>query len=68
MAYNLWLSEESVYTLGRRLRPRDTRETVQEAEVRLARPELHADSDLTKINALMDDLAARLRRRRLEAC
>jgi hypothetical protein len=68
MGYNLWLSEDSIYTLGRRLRRCDTRKRVRESEVCPARPELHLDSDMTKINALMDELALCLERRRLEAC
>lgn len=68
MPYNIWLSEDEVYTLGRRLRPSDPSKTTAQNEVRLDHADQRNEPDMERINALMDELAARLNRRRLETC
>lgn len=68
MAYNLWLPGDEVYKLGRRLRSHDPSETTARNQVGLDRADQQAERDMVRINALMAELAARLNRRRLEAC
>jgi hypothetical protein len=66
MGYNLWLSQDAAYTLGRRLGSGST-ERIEGRRVRGERRDDFSEPELNRIEALMDEVAIRLERKRLES-